>query len=282
MALFCALFFRSVFKIKEEIRINDERDLRVQALFEATPITAKAYSVYDVTLDKKLYGHNDTAPLPLASLAKTMSLTIALNDYKDSDEVVISRNALAQDGDFGLKENEKWKAGDLAKLTLVCSANDGAYALVEKDKNYLEKMNIKATRLGLTSMKFYNATGLDISNHFSGAYGSAEDANQMAIYALKAHPDIFSITRKPEITLESESGLIHKVENTDTALGVIPNVLFSKTGFTSIAGGNLSIIFIDKMNHKVAVTVLGSTFEGRFTDMEKIVNVLQLSYGSSN
>jgi D-alanyl-D-alanine carboxypeptidase len=58
----------------------------------------------------------------------------------------------------------------------------------------------------------------------------------------------------------------------------MPNILFSKTGYTVLAGGNLTIIFKDKMKHDIAITVLGSTISGRFSDMEKLVNISQLSY----
>jgi D-alanyl-D-alanine carboxypeptidase len=143
-------------------------------------------------------------------------------------------------------------------------------------------MNSKARRLGLLSATFYNSTGLDIDEHKAGAYATAEDVNQMNIYALKAYPEIFSATTFSDITLTSESGFLHNVKNTDVSLDKIPNVIFSKTGFTAIAGGNLAIIFKDKMNHDIAITLLGSTFSGRFTDMEKIVSVLELSYGTSN
>ena len=273
-----SFFYSHNLKLDNDYKANEERKAYLSNTLPGTPIIAKAYSIYDITLGQKLYGKNDTISLPLASLAKTMSLVVALNNYKENDEVVISKKALAEDGEFGLFENEKWKADDLAKLTLVCSANDGAYALLENDSDYLNQMNSKAKRLGLSSAHFLNSTGLDISEHSAGAYASAEDANQMAIFAIKSHPTIFNVTTQPEITLKSESGFVHIIKNTDTVLGQIPNVIFSKTGFTAIAGGNLTIIFRDKMGHDIAITVLGSTFEGRFTDMEKLVNVLELSY----
>ena len=78
----------------------------------------------------------------------------------------------------------------------------------------------------------------------------------------------------PEINLKSESGFEHNFKNTNILIGKIPNLLFSKTGFTEIAGGNLVVIFKDKGGREIAVTLLGSTFDGRFADMEKIVNIL--------
>lgn len=265
-------------KLNNDFEINENRPKKIESLVESTPILAKAYSIYDITLDQKIYGKNDDVSLPLASLVKTMSVIIALNNYKQDEEIYISENAINQTGDFGIFANEKWNISDLAKLTLISSANDGAYAISEKDPEYLEKMNNKAKRLGMKNTLFLNSTGLDIDTKKAGAYGSAEDANIMAIYGLKAYPVIFSATILPEINLKSESGFIHNVKNTDIILDKIPNILFSKTGYTELAGGNLTIIFKDNMKHNIAITVLGSTFSGRFTDMEKLVNISQLSY----
>ncbi|MEK7104417.1 MAG: hypothetical protein AAB868_00065, partial [Patescibacteria group bacterium] len=61
----------------------------------------------------------------------------------------------------------------------------------------------------------------------------------------------------------------------------IPNILFSKTGLTPLAGGNLTVIYKNKYGHNIAITILGSTSEGRFSDIERIVNMLNdLNYGS--
>jgi D-alanyl-D-alanine carboxypeptidase len=96
----------------------------------------------------------------------------------------------------------------------------------------------------------------------------------MAMYILKAYPEISRVTTMLEINLKSESGFMHNFKNTDILVEKIPNLLFSKTGFTDVAGGSLAIIFKNKNGHDIAVTILGSTFDGRFIDMENIVNVL--------
>jgi D-alanyl-D-alanine carboxypeptidase len=48
-------------------------------------------------------------------------------------------------------------------------------------------------------------------------------------------------------------------------------MLLSKTGFTDLAGGNLAIVFDAGVNHPVAVVVLGSTEDSRFTDVSELV-----------
>ncbi|MBP6883901.1 MAG: D-alanyl-D-alanine carboxypeptidase [Candidatus Pacebacteria bacterium] len=261
-------------KINNAIRAEEERYAKLQTDLQNLPLEAKAVSVYNITQNKKIYGLNDTAPLPLASLAKTMTVVTALNNHKLNDIVFIPLAAISQAGDYGLYGDEKWYMADLAKSTLIASANDGAYALTAGNPNFLEEMNTKAKKIGMEHTLFLNPTGLDIDLNNAGGFTSAEDANTMAMYALRRFPQIFEVTTTAELKIISLSLFDHDFKNTNILIGKIPNLLFSKTGFTEIAGGNLTIIFKNNRAEDIAITVLGSTFEGRFTDMEKIVNIV--------
>lgn len=280
IALEAILFSIGNFKLNN-IFLNEENKItRIQNILAGIPVQAKAFSIYDVDLNREIYGKDQNEPLPLASLVKTMTVIVALANHKPGSIIVLSPGAINQAGDYGLFANEKWKMEDLAKFTLIGSANDGAYALFQNKDDFLNKMNSEAKKIGMENALFLNPTGLDINNleiglpMQAGAYASALDANIMAIYALKARPDIFSATILPEINLKSESGFNHNIKNTDIVLHKIPNLYFSKTGFTNLTGGNLTIIFKNKIGHEIAVTVLGSTLDGRFSDIENLVNVL--------
>lgn len=273
-ALEAIFFFVGDSKFKENEKLDGERLQIIENTLNNTPILAKAVSIFNITKNEKIYLKNDETPLPMASLAKIMTVVMGLNGHNMDDIISVSPEAVKQAGDFGILAYEKWKIGDLAKFTLIVSANDGAYALSEQDPNFLENLNNKAKKIGAKNTLFINPTGLDIDTLQAGAFSSAEDVNAMAIYAIRAWPEIFRVTIMPEINLKSESGFEHNFKNTDTLVEKIPNLLFSKTGFTDLAGGNLTIIFKDKRGDEVAITLLGSTFDGRFSDMEKIVNVL--------
>ncbi len=284
VALVATLFFVDNNKANEAARIEEENNQKIKIALENTSVLAKAVSVYDITDSRKIYSKNDEMVLPIASLAKIMTVAEGLRRHDMNDIIYISPAAISQVGDFGIFAYEKWKIGDLAKLTLVASANDGAYAFSEQENNFLENVNRKVRRLGAVNTIFTNPTGLDIYKENLkenkgepigfGVVSSAEDVNAMAVYGLKAYPEIFSATTLSEINLKSESGFEHNFKNTNILVGKIPNLLFSKTGFTDTAGGSLVIIFKDKNGHEIAVTLLSSTFDGRFVDMEKIVEML--------
>ncbi len=278
LASFAGFFFYQDNKINNEL--EEQAQLEIQQIaevknkIESLDLEAKAISVYDIDTKKELYGKNEREILPLASLAKIMTALIAFQLHPSDNQLKISSTAIGQEGDNSLFSNEVWDLEELIKLTLISSSNDGAWALAENVENFLPVMNEKAKKLGLESIKFFNSTGLDFDNVGAGAVGNAFDVNQMAIFALKIHPDIFSATTALEATFKSESGFIHKVKNTNISIKRIPNPLFSKTGYSLLAGGNLTIIFKAQNEHLIAITILGSSLYGRFSDMEKLVNIL--------
>ncbi len=250
-----------------------ERQTEIQNVFDHAQILAKTFSVYDRTDQKEIYSKNRNEILPLASLSKIMTVILALEKHKLDDIVIISKNYLEGNENNALIMGEKWKVGDLAKFTLISSSNDGAFALAMNDPNFLSEMNKKAGEIGMQSSTFLNFTGLDINTKQAGSYGTALDVNLMAIYAMENYPFAFRATILPNIVLKSESGYAHNVKNTNTIISKVPNLLFSKTGFTTLAGGNLTVIFKNKTGHIIAITLLSSTEDGRFSDMEKLVEI---------
>lgn len=261
-------------KLENAYRNEENKIVKIQNTLADVSLQAKAISIYDETLNRKIYRRNDDEEMPIASLTKIMTVVTALSSHKIGDIISISKEALDQESNYGFFVDEKFKIEDLAKFTLIGSANDGAHALAEGGNAFLEKMNDKARKIGMENTLFFNFTGLDIDAGFAGAYASASDVNIMALYALKAYPEVFSASILPEINIESLSGTNHNIKNTDIILEKIPNILFSKTGYTPLAGGNLTVIYKNKYGHNIVVTVLGSTIDGRFSDMEKIIDTL--------
>ena len=131
-------------------------------------------------------------------------------------------------------------------------------------------MNAKARKLGLAQTYYLNATGLDGSEQVSGGYGSARDVAFLLAYIIKNAPHAISATRYSSVAVVS-SQASYTAKNTNSSLPQIPGLIASKTGFTTLAGGNLAVVFDAGFNHPIAVVVLGSTREGRFRDVQKLV-----------
>jgi len=267
--------------VNNEIKLTEQKTSQKSTVntYVNTQKTAseKSVYIYDVTNNKVILSENEDFLLPLASMTKIMTAIIALEKLSPDKIVTIDQSALNTFGDSGLKLEEKWKAGDLVKFMLVSSSNDAATALkneVNKDQlNFITLMNQKAKFLGLNDTLFINETGLDQSTTTGGSYGSARDIAKLMEYAIENFGSFFEPTRYKEYNLVSESGISHKLQNTNTVVESIQNVIASKTGYTGLAGGNLVFAFDAGDNHLVIISLFGSTKEGRFEDAKKYIDI---------
>ena len=254
--------------------------------FDDVALVAEAAFVFDIARGETLYEKNAETQLPLASLAKLMTALVAEEILGDEAVVALDRNAIAEEGDSGLLVGEEWKKEDLVALTLLASSNDGAHALAtaaeEALKNtatsteivvptFAERMNARAGEIGLSQTYFLNAGGLDVHEYESGAYGSAHDVAKLLSYILAHEPQIFGATVYEKQIFTSLDGIAHTLKNTNDFISRLPGLVASKTGFTDLAGGNLAVIIEAGPMHPIAIVVLGSTAEERFTDVERLV-----------
>ena len=255
-------------------------------VFDGVEIEGTSAIVWDAKTNTMLYGKNEEEQLPLASLTKLMTV-IAAHKYLDPDDtVVVQDKNLQEEGDSGLLALEEWRAKDLIDFTLMVSSNDGASVLANAagaaklvrsaaDTNspedaFVEDMNALADEIGLRQTYFINETGLDPTTVTSGGYGSAKDAALLMQYILNTAPQLLDATVYDSRNITSESNFVHTATNTNQNVGDIPGLIASKTGFTDLAGGNLVVAFDAGIEHPVIIAVLGSTIEGRFSDVKKL------------
>lgn len=253
-------------------------------------IQGAAAFVWDVKEKRVLYKKNPDAVLPIASITKLMTTLLTYELFEPDTETSLSIGSIRQLGDTGLFEGEAFRTIDLQKLALISSSNDAAYqlgasvgaALGERDPmtQFVTGMNIRAEELDLYSMQFYNTTGLDVSVSEPGAVGSARDVSFLMEYIILNYPEILAPTTNSAARVYNTDGAYHEVFNTNDLVGDIPNLLGSKTGFTDLAGGNLTIAFDAGLNRPIIITVLGSTRDGRFTDVETLIEAVQASFNT--
>ncbi len=263
------------------LRINEE-PARIPALDTGVNptilehIQAKSLYVYDIADHQALFARSADRQLPLASVTKLMTALVASDRLASTTIISITREDLAQEGDSKLLLGETWKLPDLLNFSLISSSNDGMHAIARTlnavyATSTIALMNAEAKQLGLTDTFFVNETGLDIDTFVSGAYSSAHDAALLLAHILIAHPDIVLRTAEPAALFISESGIKHIAVNTDKLIARIPNLIASKTGFTDLAGGNLVIAYDAGFAHPVVIAVLGSTENGRFSDVDLLI-----------
>lgn len=251
--------------------------------FSSVHIAGQAAIVIDLSNGQTLYSQNADAQLPLASLTKLLTMYEAQSVLSPNAPVTMSTTSLAQEGEYGFIEGEVFAYQDISRLAMVASSNDAAEAVAEAAEAQTgqtteQYMASAVQAAGLTHTVATNSTGLDISTTEAGAYGSARDVAKLANEFLAKAPNIAEATTRPSITIYSTAGTPHTLSNTDTIVNSIPGLLLSKTGYTDLAGGNLAVIFDAGINHRIAVVVLGSTENGRFTDVQQLIKATQAHF----
>lgn len=261
--------------------------------FASVALLARSAIVVDATDGRALFALNPDAQLPLASITKVaMALTVS-EALRPDDVIIIPRDTVPTADAPSLRAGERWTENDLLDYTLTASSNDGANILAAAaDANLralypqapaggaaLWRMNDLARQLGLTGTFFLNVNGLDISSTQSGAYGSARDVSKLLTYAATSAPAVFDATTRRSVTLTAVTGEKVTATNTNEALPSIPGLVMGKTGYTDLAGGNLGVVFDDE-GHRIVAVVLGSTLDGRFSDMASLVAATQRALGA--
>lgn len=266
-------------------KLADTEKQRTEA-FSQVVLEARGGYVLDLTTNVVLFSKNSEEVLPLASVTKLMTTFVAAENMSNSVVVSLTKDDLSTEGDSGLRVGERWRMGDLLDVMLVISSNDAAHAIaglvggagqqnvLGSHEHFIEMMNEKARTLGLATLKFYNESGLDLEQGgvsiMAGGYGSAKDVALLVAELWKKYPTTLEITTRKDVRIVSQDGIAHILPNTNEALGQYPGMIGSKTGYTSLAGGNLAIIFDIGIGHPVVAVILGSTREGRFSDMRAL------------
>jgi len=259
---------------------NEKNSIRV---FGEVELEAKSAYVFDVVKNEVIFKKNEFVQLPLASITKLMMALTATELLPGNSRITIKKEFLSEEGDTGLLAEETWSPQDLLDFSLMVSSNDGARSVasvigaldLQTDdynlgrKDFITKMNGKAQALGLKQTYFINESGLD-DGISSGVYGSAIDVSKLLQYIIENHPDILEATKYGTLNISSDDKL-HVANNTNVDVNQIPGLIASKTGYTENAGGNLVVAFDSSIGRPIIVVVLGSTIDGRFRDVSKLI-----------
>jgi D-alanyl-D-alanine carboxypeptidase len=280
-------FGTMIYRTKSQQVADAQKSVRKvdKTAFENLNLQAKSVLVWDVVNNRPIFAKDENTPRPLASLTKVMTALTAVSILPKNTVVVVRKEFLDEEGDSGLYVDEKWNLKKLIDFSLIVSSNDGmksiasvagAFGLPQQNydmglKDFINKMNQTAKTLGLNTMYFNNETGLDGASGQNGGMASAKDMTALMEYVVKKYPDLMEATKEKTGVISSYDKK-HTVKNTDEIVNKIPNLIASKTGYTDQAGGNLSVVFDAGVARPIVITVLGSTYDGRFSDVQKLAS----------
>lgn len=160
-------------------------------------VVSKNVCVYNLEYSTPIYLKNADGLIAPGPTAKIMTGILAIEYFSENYDRTVKVSAAALKDIYGstvigLSAGEEIPARDLIYAALVAGASDAANALAIEISgsvsSFAAKMTEKASSIGATSTRYYNATGLDAA----GAHTTALDTALISAYAYRL-PDFLTI-----------------------------------------------------------------------------------------
>ncbi|PIT88313.1 MAG: hypothetical protein COU29_00790 [Candidatus Magasanikbacteria bacterium CG10_big_fil_rev_8_21_14_0_10_36_32] len=239
----------------------------------AATFTLFSSIVIDERTGTILFEKNSKNIRALASITKLMSAMVLLDLPINWSSTTTITEADDDSSSHQFKIGEEYYFSDIWNVALVGSSNSAVRALVRNSgismEQFVARMNEKANKLNLTSLRFVEPTGLD-----SGNVGNATDVAQLLKEAVRFEK-INRTLRMPQYILVplNQKNESHQVWSTNWLLTKwIPNNfnqedIVGKTGFINDSRYNFVVRLMDQRRHPIIVVVLGANSnESRFSE----------------
>jgi len=221
-------------------------------------INGKSGLVYNITDDEVVFIKNPDYKGSIASIVKIMTAMVALDKYKPSKKIIISKQASEIEEDsMGIKENETYTLEQLLYGLLLPSGNDAAFAIAEQETpgnydKFVNLMNLKAKEIGMKNTVFSNPSGLQEPDETQ--YSNIKDVLIMSKYALKHYPLIKQIASTKEYYIRGDNNHQQLTLYNQNFMLSYNNVLGLKTGYTPEAG--LCMVVYAIVNNKEVIAIV--------------------------
>lgn len=247
---------------------------------DAIEISAPSAILMEKSSGEIIYTKNAHEKLPPASVTKVMTMLLIVEaiengDIALTDIVTASKRAASFGGScVFLEEGEQMTVDEMLKCITVVSANDCAVAMSEylcgTEQAFVQRMNERASELGLTDTHFTNCTGLfDDDNHYTTAYDLAVMSRELIRHDL--------IKNYSTIWMDSIRGGEFGLSNTNKLVYYYEGCTGLKTGFTSLAMYCLSATAERDGVEYIAVIMHADSIDSRNEDAKTL-----LSYAFAN
>ena len=257
------LFFIIFFPILSFSFTSKEINLLNNKMFELKKDDFKYYeSMYVGDENNNVYYQYDATEVrPLASVTKLMTALVVFDDinsgkYSLNTKITVSQEASKVPYGFIIKTGESYTIEELLKLLLINSSNSAAYQLALNSTGnvdtFVNKMNQKAKKLELRSLRYYTPHGLPPGDsNRKMDIGNARDIYKLALVALK-NKELLRICNNESVNING-----NKIKSTNSLIGKYAEVQGLKTGYHSKALYNI-VYYMNFGNQKVVQVILGS------------------------
>jgi len=227
MALITSVSQAAHHRTHQTVRVRtDEPDLRSSSAL-----------VLDTTHQSVLYSRKAEMAAPIASITKLLTVLVVADAGQPLDEPIqltTEDRIVGKGASSRLVLGTTLTRGDLIHLALMSSENRAAHAL---GRNYpgglpafVQAMNAKARRLGMTSAHFVDPAGLSSDN-----VASAEDLSKLVV-AASENPVIREYSTDPGYAVRVGRKML-EFRNTNALVNNPTwNIIVQKTGYITEAG----------------------------------------------
>ena len=231
-----------------------------------TDITSPYYGIYNAEDMELLIGENTTEKISIASITKIMTAIVAIDNIEDVNEkITIDTDIISGKVDTdlvtaGIYNGQELTYYDLLATMLVPSGADSAVYLqnivFNDEELFIQKMNEKATQIGMNNSHFVNVTGLDNDDNYS----TIEDVAKMMKYAIDNNTLKEIMMLKEYTTTDNNLTVKSTITNLAKRADITTNlILGGKTGTTGDAGICLASFSRDEKENVDLIAVVTGT-----------------------
>ncbi len=235
-------------------------------------VNARAALLLDAKTGEVLYSKNTNTALPIASITKLMTAVVT-----SDANLNMSQQITLEPIDFigpkkassTLRVGDTMNRAEVLLFALMKSENPAASALARTypggKEAFVAAMNAKARKLGMTSTRYYEPTGLDARN-----VASARDLGILVSVASQ-----YGLIRQFSSTASYDFNLGYRVLRSNNTNALVRsgmwNVNLSKTGYINEAGR--CVVMHTTVNSRPAILVLlgASTSQARTNDATNLL-----------
>ncbi len=238
---------------------------------------------YAVIMDHEtgeiLWSKDGDIPMIPASMTKMMTAffvfdLIEQGEITLSDEMVVSEDAWRRGGfpsgtsTMGLRPKERPTVEQLLHGVIIMSGNDACIVLAEgiagSEQAFARQMTDRAHELGLTSVNFVNATGLEGEGHVA----SAADLAELARLTIENYPQYYDWYDDPEYTWGA-----YTQANRNPLLGTMDGADGLKTGHLDASGYGLTGSAVRDGKRRIIVLNGAESKQARAQEAERLMRM---------
>lgn len=233
--------------------------------------------LYDKDADKKMYP---------ASITKLMTILLALENGKLTDEITFSHDAVYNieqgSAHIAIMEGETLTLEQVLRAIILRSANEASNGVAEyvdgSVEEFAKHMTKRAKELGCTNTNFVNANGLFDENHYTTAHDMALIARELL--KQEDYRSMMSETdyEIPPTNLQTETRYLHGQHQmlNPNSIYYYKDAIGGKTGYT-VEAGNTLVTYAERDGLTLIAVVMKCNGAEHYTDTAALFD-----YGFAN